>query len=457
MNRSLTTVSLILCLTGNSLAQGTGVLTMEDCRRLALEHNLDIAARQAATEASKYVRRSVKARFLPEFTFSATGFYSSADGQLKVQGGHLPLFQLDAGTGQLLPMDGFAYFPGLTLDYRVGTMAMAGLGVEQPVYMGGRIKAAYRLAKIGEEVALWEERQTTADVVERTDKAYIQLVKAGEMMRVAIRFHTLLDELYRRVERAYNRGMKPKNEVLKVRVRLDESSLALRRAENARRLAAMNLCHYIGYPLRTEVQVADSLPPFRPAGFPDSLFSIEARPEYVLLDRQEEAARQQVQLVRGERLPQVGIRGGYNYLYGLEVDDEPIFNKGSFSVMMHVSFPLYHFGEKANRVKAAQARLHSLVLTRESKNGLLQMELVQALNEWEETRMEQDMAVQALRQAEENLRVSTRQYDVGLEPLSDNLEAHLLWQQAQSAVVESRYNHYLAWVHLQKVTGQLGY
>ena len=36
----------------------------------------------------------------------------------------------------------------------------------------------------------------------------------------------------------------------------------------------------------------------------------------------------------------------------------------------------------------------------------------------------------SLEQAEENMKVSGKQYEVGLETLSDYLEAQVLWQQA---------------------------
>lgn len=52
--------------------------------------------------------------------------------------------------------------------------------------------------------------------------------------------------------------MSDRNDVLKVEVKVNEGALNLKRTENAVRLAKMNLCHYIGYPLDSEVDVAES-------------------------------------------------------------------------------------------------------------------------------------------------------------------------------------------------------
>lgn len=53
-------------------------------------------------------------------------------------------------------------------------------------------------------------------------------------------------------------GMSDRNDVLKVEVKVNEGALNLKRTENAVRLAKMNLCHYNGYPLDSEVDVAES-------------------------------------------------------------------------------------------------------------------------------------------------------------------------------------------------------
>lgn len=53
-------------------------------------------------------------------------------------------------------------------------------------------------------------------------------------------------------------GMSDRNDVLKVEVKVNEGALNLKRTENAVRIAKMNLCHYIGYPLDSEVDVAES-------------------------------------------------------------------------------------------------------------------------------------------------------------------------------------------------------
>lgn len=62
------------------------------------------------------------------------------------------------------------------------------------------------------------------------------------------------------MESAHKHGLKPQNDVLKVQVKLNESELNIRKADNALRLATMNLCHYIGKPLTADIRTADTFP-----------------------------------------------------------------------------------------------------------------------------------------------------------------------------------------------------
>ena len=99
-------------------------LSLAQCREMALKYNKDMAAANKQTEAARLMSLSYKANFFPNFTANGTGIYSTADGSLGVPGGNLPVFLPNPATGELVS-SGFAYFPGLNLDYKVGTVTRA--------------------------------------------------------------------------------------------------------------------------------------------------------------------------------------------------------------------------------------------------------------------------------------------------------------------------------------------
>jgi outer membrane protein TolC len=353
-----------------------------------------------------------------------------------------------------MPNGGFAYFPSIELNYKIRTVWTGGVQIEQPIFMGGKILAAYKMATLGKQMAQLNENLTATEVILETDQAYALMVKAQEMNKVAESYNTVLQELMKNVQSAYKHGLKSKNDVLKVQVKLNESELAIRKAQNALRLANMNLCHLIGKPLIETLQISDNFPVIEQA-LETQINDITHRPEYALLNKEVDIAKQQVKLSRSELLPQVGIRGSYDYIHGLKMNEQTLFDKGNFSVMLNVTIPFFHFGERINKVRAAKVQLEQTRMKQADLNEKMFLELIQAANNLEEAKLEASLADRSLEQADENRRISKGEYDAGLEPLSDHLEAQALWQQAYETKVDAHFQLYLSYVKYLKTVGQL--
>ncbi len=450
MKKTFILITLILCaFTMN--AQET--LTLSKCRAMALENNKQMAAAIKQTQAARYTEKSYWANFFPNFIASGSGLHSTMNGSFNIPGGNLPTFIPDA-TGQFLPNNGFAYFPGIDLNYKVRTIYMGGLQVEQPIFMGGKIKAAYKMATLGKQMAQLNENLTSTDIILETDQAYALMIKAQEMNKVAESYHAVLQELMKNVQSAYKHGLKSKNDVLKVQVKLNESELSIRKAQNALRLANMNLCHLIGKPLNETLHISDDFPIIEQQS-ETQINDITARPEYNILDKQVDLAKQQVKLTRSELMPQIGIRGSYDYIHGLKVNEQTMFDKGNFSVLLNVSIPIFHFGERINKVRAAKMKLEQTRLEQADLNEKMLLELTQSANNLDEAKLEAELADQSLLQADENRRISKGEYEAGLESLADHLEAQALWQQAYENKVDAHFQLYLNYVKYLKAAGQL--
>ena len=243
------------------IGQTQTILTLDDCIRLAKENNKKIEAAEQQLLSSQQERRSAKTLFLPTFSLTGNALYSTTDGSYAVSGGMLPVLGTDG-----IPTGQSAYFPGLGLAYDLNWICNGGIKIEQPIYTGGKIRSGYRMAKIGQEIAWQNRRLTEAEIIVETSRAYAEAVRTRQLTEVATSYHNLLTELMRTVESVRKHGMKSQNDVLKVKVKLDESILNLRRAENGQRLAMMNLCHYTGLPLTEQISRPD--PSVRPGAEP---------------------------------------------------------------------------------------------------------------------------------------------------------------------------------------------
>ena len=447
--RKMMIYGLLLMAAGGVQAQE--VLSLQQCRELALENNKQVAAAAFQTRGAEYTVKSYWANFFPNITATGSAAYSDMDGTLGIGGGKLPI-HLPIMPG--LEINHVFDIPTLSMNYEVKSLYMAGVSVEQPLYMGGKIRSAYRISKMGRKMAQLNERLTESEVIVETDEAYALLVKATEMQKVAQSYNAVLQELMKNVESACKHGLKSNNDRLKVQVKLNESELKIKKAENAVRLATMNLCHVIGKPLISQITVNDEFPAINHQ-LQLQVNDITVRPEYALIENKVGIAKQQVKLSRSELLPKVGVKGSYDYLNGLKLNGNKVFDGGGFAVMMSVSVPIFHFGERVNKMRAAKMDLEKARMEQSNLNEKMLLELTQTANNLDEAKLEQQIAERSLDQAAENMKVSKGEYDAGLESLSDYLEAQTLWQQAYAAKVDANFQLYLSYVKYLKASGTL--
>lgn len=424
-------------------------LSVAECVDIALQHNSQITAAQSQLSAARHDLRQARSYFLPQLSLYGTALYSAAEGGYSSGSGLLPVVDAQGNpTGQ------FAGFPGIDLHYDLGLVYGGGIQLEQPIYMGGRIRASYQLARIGEQAAIQQQRLTTSEVVVNTSDAYAQLVRATELRRVALAYNTLLTELHRKVQAAVNAGLSTRNDLLKVEVRLNDSRLQLLRADNGITLARMNLCHYLGRPLIDSIAV-DAALPYPDALPPRSDISIDNRAEYQLLQHSTDAAERRVDIARSDMLPQVGMVGQFGYLNGLDLNGSKMMHSWNYFVGLQVSMPLFDFGRNRAKLQAARDRYHQALADQLDSSELLTLQANQAYNQLSEAFLEVEMARATVASAEENLRTSRLNYEAGLETLSDHLEAQLLWQQALTTQVETRITLYLSHLRYLQATGRL--
>ncbi len=421
-------------------------LTLEECIALAKENSKTMAVARLQESVARHERRSAFANFLPVFSVEGGGLYSTVDGALDVEGGMLPVLGVDG-----MPTGASAYFPGLSLGYDVDWVWNAGVKFQQPLFMGGKIVTGYRMSRVGESMARQNSRLAEAELVVAVAEAYANALRAAELKKIALAYNELLVELLRSVKKATERGAKTRNDVLKVEVKLNESELSLRRAENGSRLAMMNLCHYLGYPLSQQIEVCGELPE---SDSPATLSAdISLRPEAQMLAGKSELVRLNVNMARAEMLPQVAVMGQYGYMNGIELAGRNMLDDWNFTAGVQVSIPI-KFGADS-KYRSARVQYHIAQAEREDKMELMSLEAVQAANNLDEAGLELRLAELAVVSANENLRVSRKQYEASVELLSDYLEAQLLWQQAEQGLVDARIGCFLRLIEYRKATGNI--
>ncbi len=440
------------------------MITLDECREMAIEHSFHLKSSDEKIAASVDLLKAYKTDYLPNFSLSGGYLYSTASLSETIPGGYLPTFSPNPETGALTPnivgyaedgtpiFSSYAYMPDMTFDMEVGSVLNGGIQVAQPIYMGGKITTATKLARVGVEVAEIEQKRTQREVIVSADEAFYTYLKVSEMLRSADAYRTAVDRFYSQVESLLKQGMCTKNDLLKVQVKVNEAELNQMKAQNGVILARMNLCYLIGLPISTqELDVVDT---FDLQQRIDPTLDVTTRPEFALLTKSVEAKELEVKLAQSDFLPTVSALASYSYTNGVKLNGNALFGSTpSFTGGVMVNIPLFHWGEGRRKVSAAR---REVTVAENSRADLVQkmtLELMQSINTYNEAQAEVALMQRTVKQAEENLRQSGKQYSAGMETITNYLEAQALWQKAMSDLVEAKSNQRLAYVHYCRCKG----
>lgn len=404
-------------------------ITLEQCRQLALANNEDMAQADNKYRQAELDKDIAFASYFPSVSGSLTALYAK---------------DLD--------------MMGTTLQMR--GMYMAGLTLVQPLYAGGKIMAANKMARIGVESLAESRRMTKADIISRADNAYWTYIAVGEKVKLLETYAAQLEELTRQIEASVEAQMATRNDALRVEAKRSQITYQLQKANNGKELCRMALCNIMGLPLDSIILPADTnilvLPPVPMDA------TIDARPEYRLLQNQVKLQEQQVKSARAEILPTLGVSAIYSYYgnikmkgmaQGYEYSEE--FKDDFPLAVASLSIPILNWGKGIKGIKKAKLELENKRLELSKNERLMNIELKQAeQNITDGYNMINSSAV-AVVQATENLRNMQVNYDVGMCTLTDLLDAQAQWQEARSSQIEAETQYKIYETEYLKVTGRL--
>ncbi|MCX6244942.1 MAG: efflux RND transporter permease subunit [Bacteroidetes bacterium] len=443
-----TAVVSVIFIAGSSLVtQGQTTYSLEQCKQLAFENNIRIKNGNLEVEASEQVRKAAFTKYFP--TVSATGLMVKFNDpliQLDIPGGNLPVYNGDPST---LPFaTQFAYFPGFSFAM-MDELTTGVVTATQPLFAGGRIYNGNKLARLGREVSSRKLALSTNDVLFETEKKYWQILTLKEKMKTLSRYDSLLENLHKDANSAFKAGLIQYNDVLKVTLKQSELKMNRLKLENGIRMSYMALCQHLGIPYDPFMSLADTMILVAdPAGFhADHKSSVSGREEYKLMQDNVRAENLQYKMKLGEYLPEVGVGvGAFTY----DMSNEWNNNLMAFG---SVTIPLTNWWEASHTLK--EHKLKGEIAANQAKYAaeMLNLEMENAWSKVTEAFQQVQIANDAVRQAEENLKVTGNNYRAGINGVSDLLEAQAALQSASDSLSEARFAYYINIAEYRRTTG----
>lgn len=499
--KKIVTVCLLLGALLPVEAQKT--LSLDSCRAMALRNNKQINASRLKKDVAYNLRKSARTKYLPKVdamggyewfsreisllnnnqksTFSNIGTnlgsnissnISNLMGDLVGQGliSQEMAQQIGQSLGEKLPtLAGKANSLGQSVvdAFRTDTRNIwaGSVMVRQPIYMGGAIIAANKIADIGEQIAANDLDMQTQSTLYSIDQAYWTVVSLRQKQKLATSYRDLVNKLDQDVHKMIKQGVATKADGLKVDVRVNEADMQMMLVEDGLSLSKMLLCQLCGIPSNQEIQLADENKEI--VGLDGQLADVQlqqaaaadsaksTRPELKMLQNTVDLTKQSVKLVRAAYLPHIALTGGYmisnpNVFNGFQKNFTGVWNIGVL-----VQVPVWNWFDGTYKVRAAKAAANIAQMNLDDTSEKIHLQITQSQFKVKEAQKKLSMAQKNIKSAEENLRCANLGFKEGVMEVTDVMAAQTAWQQAQSQKIDAEIDVKLTLVALNKALGIL--
>lgn len=418
-------------------AQEKRILTLDECKERALKYNADIQTGKIDMEAARQTRKEAFTKYFPKISAGAAT-YKADDNLVKVD---IPdLTQLG------LPVP--AMEAGMLEEGNLVTVSAM-----QPVFAGGQIVNANKLAKTAMEASVLQLDVATDKVELETENYYWKIVSLKEAEKTVNVLDTLLQSLHKDVSLAVKAGVTTQNDLLTVQLKQNELQSTRLQVENGIRLSCMALSQHIGLPLDSADHI--DVPEFaleikNPGSYlADHQTALSLLSTSKLLEKNVEACQLKRKICLGEQLPTVGV--GVSYAY-----EDLLFDKSRnhFVMMATVSVPISDWWGGSHKVKRAKLEEQKAVRQQQDGNEKLQLKMQQSWNLLTESYKQIVLAESAVKESEENLRMQTNNYKTGVSSLSELLDAQSLFQKSRNRYTDACINYQMKVTQYLQDTGR---
>jgi outer membrane protein len=329
------------------------------------------------------------------------------------------------------------------------------LTIAQPLYTGGRVGTALDIARNVRGIADLQIQETEADVALQVRNAYFQTVLADEMVGIAREAYALADAVLRQVQLFRQQGTASEFDLLTAQVERDNLEPGIVEAQNARRLAELNLKRLAHIPAEQPIAMLTPLTPTIADVDRESLAAaVQRRPALRALEQTVVAQQGAVRIARADRLPSLAMAGTFAYqafpseFYRLDADW-----RRDWAVSLQASIPIFNGFRTRGQIDQARAELRMAELQRAQVRQGLEIELEAALGEFDAARAQIEARRATVGQARRALELAELRFRSGLATQLDISNARLRLEQARVNEAQALFNYVNALARLERIAG----
>lgn len=381
-------------------------LTLAEAKQMALANNREIQQAEQQVAAASAAKSAANAANKPTVDGSVFGLY------------------LGEPMSTMLPE----------------TSVNGSVALSEVLYAGGKIKNGRKIAASAYNLETSQQALTQSEVFLNTESAYWNLLSLYEQVTLAKKYLASLDTLLTDVTNRYEVGFINKNDVLRVKVRMNNAEISLQAAQDGLEISKRSFAQMIGlntldFVLAEDLDAIDVVPEL--LNDPDTFVS--QRPEVAMLEEAVAIQTLQTSLLKGDRRPSVAVSVNGIYSAGKHIDFSDGSNQFTSAIgVVSVNVPILDWGARKHNVKEQEAQTEVQKLTLENTKELIAIEIRNANLELNRAIKQVALSKESLQQAEENLRLLNDQFKAGIITGKDVLEGQVLWQSAYAQLIDAK-------------------
>ncbi len=449
-------------------ADAQQILTLEQCREMALSSDPALKATDKKREMAEYDRRTAMAYRFPDISVVGTYQYNSRNLSLLpenvsdfLQNG-IPAGRTTIGGQTAIgdKINGIMADIDEAFTLHTHNVFAGAVNITQPIFTGGKIANTGKMAELAKELSEAEYDAGRQEIILNVDRAYWQTVSISAKKRLAGNYADLLHMMEHDTEILEKEGMATGSDVLAVKVKANEADMLYTKAWNGLELSKMLLCKLCGLDLDTEIVLADEDrepgPTIEdvPVRSKDEIFA--SRPEIRSLDLAVRIYDRKTAVARADMMPQIALTGNYiitnpNMFHGYRNSFGGFFNVG-----VTMKIPIIHGLEASQKTKRAKAEAEMMRYSLDEAMDMVTLQVSRLHKRMEEAIETTGIAYRNLESAEENLRTATVGFNEGVITSNTLFAAQTAWLQAHTGYLDAWIDVQLSRSELLRAEGCLG-
>ena len=342
------------------------------------------------------------------------------------------------------------------IPFSIQTINRWEVNLVQPLFTGFGLESQYKANKIGLRISQYQLEEARLNLTRDVQIAYLQTLLAARLVQVARDNVASLEVQKKNAQAAFEQGVAAQNDVLRADVALSQA--VQRERDTVKQLVVLrsNLNQLLDIDLQAKVDLSEIEENTYHIPNLHDLYSTaeDKRPEYLAAKAAIKQAEYSKTAARSRYYPHVSAFAQY-YREGenFAADRNPYTNYENASVGVRVDWNIFEGGKTRASELEWEYRLRGIEKRRDDLLQKIRLQVENALEQLLVAKANIETARTAVKQAEENDRITTLQYKEQVAIFLEVLNAQVFLAQTRADFYQAVYGHEIAKAELERAIG----